>query len=747
MVVQPDEIIAVLLGASRWPAAENLSSEVFARSKERIKYYLFDPAGLGLQPSQVLDLFDTPNGAEKIYDDLTRFLISEPAKKASDLLLYFVGHGDFAGDANEYTLLIQRSVPLQLETTTLKAADLATVIRKSASHLNQHLLIDACFSGAAEEAFYGNSIRQSAVRVLREKHVEMLCSSGMVRSVAPRNEECTPFSSAILDVLMTGSKIVKGNLTLKAVAELAKDRVIDTFGDKAAIPKFFPEDPDSEIINRSLFPNAASSIQWCVLLSESAKTAATAHPLKKIATTMKVAFGGEISEAAGNRPLGVPRFLNALQTVSSIVELQEAIRIVCRSEFALFDLTQYEPAAMLLLGIRSVARRGVTVCAAADSPLDQQTEEAPFYFRDMKLVSYARGVEKPEQAIKDRVSNGLKQLNDTPLQYVDVPSFEPVRQLWPDENSRQSLRYFEQCLVLCSYSNDYKDNLWPNISTNLGYAIKNEKENDATVPQEFRKNEPRVIRSLDMSSPRLVSLALFDAIRRTEFCVVDFTEWRPSVLFELGVRLASTDLDPVCIIESQAEDAPSAHANQTPKAAQGRSFLKLFPVCEYLRDDTSEDPVAPYLKMLLAHMHVRERLYVSEPWGEGGRVRPGDIYRTVWQYVYPEQEPIAASVSKYLAETERLYRVSDSKGRSPFIYPKTHRLTAQAEEHGRECAIAALLYLQHRHGEAKLLADVRLRKEYQELAYRVAGKLLQSSDEADKEFGKKISELAVQIEL
>ena len=739
-------IVAVLLGASQWPAAKDLDSEVFARSKRRFESYLLDPAGLGLQASQVSDLFNASSSTSAIYDDLIRFLKSEPVNKASDLLLYFVGHGDFTGDTQEYVLLVQSSDPRLLETTALKASDLAALIRKNAPNLKQHLLIDACFAGAAEEAVYGRSVSKEALRALREQHVEMLCSSGMVRSRAPRNEECTPFSSAILDVLMTGSEKVNGSLTLKTVGELAADRIKDTFADKAAIPKFFPENEGAEIINRPLFQNAASSIQWCVFLSEAAEKAPQAHPLKQITNKLKVAFGAEISEAAGNMPLGTPRFLKALDAVKSIAGLQEAIRIACRSEIAIFDLTKYEPAALLLLGIRSVARRGITVCVAANSLLDQQTEEAPFYFKDIKLVSYGTDVASPEQHIKDRISSGLKQLKDAPLNYVDVPSFDPVRQLWPDEPNRQSMRYFEQCLVLCSYSKDYKEKLWPTISTNLLYAIKNKKGDDASVPQVFKDKEPRVIRSLDMSSPRLVSLALFDAIRRTEFCIVDFTEWRSSVLFELGVRLASSDLDPICIIESRAENAPSAPAGEPSGVAQQRSLLNLFPVCEYLREDTSENPVDAYLKMLHAHIDIKELRHVSEPWEKDGRLRPGAIYRTVWQYVDPQHEPIVTSVSKFLGEIERLYHVSDSKGRSPFIYPKTHPLTVRAEEHGRECAIAALLYLQHRHGEARLLADRRLCMEYVELAYRVAGKLLESPDEVDKEFGKTIFEMAVKLE-
>jgi hypothetical protein len=127
-------------------------------------------------------------------------------------------------------------------------------------------------------------------------------------------------------------------------------------------------------------------------------------------------------------------------------------------------------------------------------------------------------------------------------------------------------------------------------------------------------------------------------------------------------------------------------------------------------------------------------------------VPPGSIYKTVWQYITSQYEPVASSVSKYLSDTERLYHVSDSKGRSPFIYPKTHPLALKAEEHGRECVVAALLYLQYRHGEEKLRQkDSPLGAEYRDLAYRVAGALLQSSKDNDRALGRDIVALASQL--
>jgi hypothetical protein len=60
---------------------------------------------------------------------------------------------------------------------------------------------------------------------------------------------------------------------------------------------------------------------------------------------------------------------------------------------------------------------------------------------------------------------------------------------------------------------------------------------------------------LDLRSPRLVGQALYEQMRWSSWCLVDLTEWRANVCFELGVRLACSERDPMCVIQrSYAED-------------------------------------------------------------------------------------------------------------------------------------------------------------------------------------------------
>jgi hypothetical protein len=71
---------------------------------------------------------------------------------------------------------------------------------------------------------------------------------------------------------------------------------------------------------------------------------------------------------------------------------------------------------------------------------------------------------------------------------------------------------------------------------------------------------------LDLRSPRLVGQALYEQVRWSSWCLVDWTEWRPNVFFELGVRLACSERDPMCII--QRRDAAGGVASN--EASPGR---------------------------------------------------------------------------------------------------------------------------------------------------------------------------------
>src|SRR5436190_22860998 len=59
----PTSTAAVVLGAHDWTEAGLSRAPSFLRSARGIVAYLYDSAGLGLDPALVLDLFDDPGSA------------------------------------------------------------------------------------------------------------------------------------------------------------------------------------------------------------------------------------------------------------------------------------------------------------------------------------------------------------------------------------------------------------------------------------------------------------------------------------------------------------------------------------------------------------------------------------------------------------------------------------------------------------------------------------------------------------
>jgi hypothetical protein len=55
--------------------------------------------------------------------------------------------------------------------------------------------------------------------------------------------------------------------------------------------------------------------------------------------------------------------------------------------------------------------------------------------------------------------------------------------------------------------------------------------------------------------------AVYAAIQKSELCLVDWTGWRPNVFFELGVRIAVNEIDPV---QTFCEEAPPNWPEKVP---------------------------------------------------------------------------------------------------------------------------------------------------------------------------------------
>ena len=123
-------------------------------------------------------------------------------------------------------------------------------------------------------------------------------------------------------------------------------------------------------------------------------------------------------------------------------------------------------------------------------------------------------------------------------------------------------------LVLCPFGRDYSEFY--------------EKKLDPIIRGYTGNKTP--LRMLDLRSPRLVGQALYQQIRWSSRCLVDWTDWRPNVFFELGVRLACSEYDPLCIIQrSDAHDSSDPDGSPSSSLRQHDLLQNLLEPKEYDR--------------------------------------------------------------------------------------------------------------------------------------------------------------------
>ncbi len=251
--------------------------------------------------------------------------------------------------------------------------------------------------------------------------------------------------------------------------------------------------------------------------------------------------------------LKVKHITEALETPKS---WKEFVKQVCAAPVMIVDVTEFEPAVMLALGIRAVVRRGVTITLTKRPINPEELSRFPFNIQETKLISVHEDYDFTERyfRIAQAIKDGLRQLRNHPG-YLDLPAYDGVRSPKPrGENGTRPglaapLSPENSVLVLCSFG--------PNYTKHWNRKIKGKISREASPK--------RPARMLDLSSPRLVGQALYEHIRWTDCCVVDWTGWSANVFFEFGVRLACKDSGPICLIErSQLEESNTTCLNDTP---------------------------------------------------------------------------------------------------------------------------------------------------------------------------------------
>jgi Trypsin-like peptidase domain len=393
--------------------------------------------------------------------------------------------------------------------------------------------------------------------------------------------------------------------------------------------------------------------------------------------------------------LGAPHYVPVSEALVSPEAFLRTVAALCRARVVVFDATGFEPAIMLLVGIRSVVRRGLTVLSVGGEYALGDALRVPFNITDANIVSHslrqAQRKPDPVDLLADRVARGLREMDSAV--YVDNPAYDSIRRL-PAER-RGLIPKEEGVLVLCPFESDYNEQIW---EQRLRPALKHRWEL-LRQGQEARRDDLGVARSLELNSPRLVTHALYEYIRRAQACVVDLTHWSENVLFELGVRLAASREGAACVLSKRWVDEGN------DAGGQRRQIAALFVDEAGLYDpDLDWEEEAAYEKAYGPRATLA-RLGLGD----------GSVHRAIVAALDVDHEPASRTVFADLIGAAALFgKVQGSNAKPVALYPGNRLLTAREESAEFERLLAAWFYLYHVEltKGAELSADARAAAEH-----------------------------------
>lgn len=250
----PGTTLALVFGASHWPDAPKFEdAPSFEQSANALIEYLRDPEGFGLPWANIKIFFNSLDDAAEQLEQAKQFIERRrrqaigTAEIPTDLLVFFVGHGDFEGEPRDFYLSIRRTHEERPLITSITARELGNLIRRSAGDLRTYLIVDCCFAAALQHGFMTSRLGLAEMRLhealprgtlstepdqvmIPASGVALLASAGLNDpALAPRDQRLTAFTAALLDVLRTGSARFGQRLSLQDVHYLVDRRLAELF--------------------------------------------------------------------------------------------------------------------------------------------------------------------------------------------------------------------------------------------------------------------------------------------------------------------------------------------------------------------------------------------------------------------------------------------------------------------------------------------------------------------------------------
>jgi hypothetical protein len=413
-------------------------------------------------------------------------------------------------------------------------------------------------------------------------------------------------------------------------------------------------------------------------------------------------------------------------------EFQHAVRQLCRADVVFFDTTNYQPLVMVLLGIRSAVKTGINITCTHDRLDAKFWSRLPFNIKELYPLGIGGGVEEPNLRVANMLRKALEKSRELP-DYQDLPSFRAVRRantlISSDDASNTN-----EILWLCSYDSEYT-----------------ESKNVQTVRQSIKAvfgEDLRFLRLTEIVTPELASHKLFDAIRRFEVCVIDWTQWSSNIFFELGVRLAVNPTAPVCLLSKSPAPAWLPLGEEAP--AEKRRFEEQTKQVKWLQTAFAAIPYDAEVPWDAAEVETRIlAMRASQRGGEFKRTPVFGMFRFDLIYWLIAQEIGRETLGQLKSPITILNESADglvgTGGKSapeiPAIYADKNR------EYNGQVRLAALEYLvaawRYAVGEIKLARNPsdEAKQECDYLAYRIKT-LLDSWNDQDERKRRLLHELA-----
>ena len=314
---------------------------------------------------------------------------------------------------------------------------------------------------------------------------------------------------------------------------------------------------------------------------------------------------------------------------------------------------------MLLLGIRSAVRRGVTLVVHDRALTTSDWADLPFDLKELQVLGLPPSPESAE-TLAESLASAKAILEGDAYAYRDLPVFDIVRR-----TSRRTLVLEAdriEVFTLCSFSPHHNTNVW----TQLRLLLEGH--------DRLEEGKLSLRRVIDYSSPLLMADRLYELIRFAGLCLVDWSEWRPNVFFELGVRLAVHRVPPICVI--QEDDL----AGLQERSQSFRNLAGIFRPIAYPVSQSSQANGGSerFQNSFAAELERRKSLDQSS----------STVYAAASRHIRPEQERGAIPVHEALWQEALRILGGDvvRTGRIPVLFSEA----ANIGEHALNSAIETL---------------------------------------------------------